>query len=251
MPYLIALFKSADQNCYRETKFISMNSLVKQKNLEAVSNEAEESREERRNLKDLAQNIVAAYDARVKIVGEIIEDTRQTMSDFKKKRNDMSGELQKVLAKCESLRKKDFDQMMANIVVTQNKREEQVKKMLEDFRKEEEMVAEKLKSLLKKGEKIRIKDFKKMMLDIKQEQERRVAETGGSIAEQIQEMQKEVHIMLDNFKKERQSVASAWNETICLLHREKIEDQLTPMNIGTEDVLAKNKKYGEEATEGN
>ncbi len=217
--------------------------LAKQANTETVPSGDEESREERRNLKDLAQDIVAAYDARVKIVGEIIENACQTMSDFKKKRNDASGELQEVLAKSESLRKKDFDCMMASIIAAQNKREDQVKKMLEDFRKEEEMVAEKLKSLLKKGEKIRIKDFKKMMLDIKQEQEKRIKETGGSVAEQFQEMQKEVHAMLDNFKKERESVASAWNETLCLLHKEKTEAKFKK---SSEDVLAKNKQYGEE-----
>lgn len=203
-----------------------MNSPKKQINSEAVPGEAEESQGENRNLKDLARDIVVSYDARVKIVGEIIEDTHQMMSGFKERRDDMSMELQEVLAKCESLRKKDFDRMMANIIATQNRREEQVKKMLEDFRREEEMVAEKLKSLLKKGEKIRIKDFKKMMLDIKQEQERRVMGTGESIAKQVQEMQKEVHAMLDNFKKERQSVASAWNETISLFGQEKSEARL-------------------------
>ncbi len=202
-----------------------MSSPKKQINPEAVSSETEESREEGRNLKDLARDIVVSYDARIKIVGEIIEDTHQIMSGFKEKRNDMSKELQEVLAKCESLRKKDFNRMMANIIAAQNKREKQVRKMLEDFREEEEMVAEKLKSLLGKGEKIRIKDFKKMMIDIKQEQERRMSETGGFAAEQIQEMQKEVHTMLDNFKKERQSVASAWNETLGFLYKEKKKEK--------------------------
>ncbi len=213
----------------------SAGASISQISSETVPSEVKESQEGRRNLKDLAQDIVVSYDARIRIIGEIAEDTRQMMSDFKEKRGDMSKELQEVLAKCESLRKKDFDQMMANIVATQNKRENQVKKMLEDFRREEEMIAEKLKSLLKKGEKIRIKDFKKMMLEIKREQERRMAETGGFAAEQIQEMQKEVHAMLDNFKKERQSVASAWNETLGFLYKEKTEIRPASINIETEN----------------
>ena len=57
--------------------------------------------------------------------------------------------------------------MMADIVLKQNEREEQVRKMLADFRREEEMVAEKLRGLLQKGEGIRIKDFKEMMAEIK------------------------------------------------------------------------------------
>ena len=179
--------------------------------------------EETKNLKDLAKDIVASYDARVSLVGEIVGTTQQMVSDFRAKRERMSKELREVLARCESLRKKDFDRMMADIVAKQNEREEKVKKMLEDFRTEEEMVAEKLRNLLKKGEDIRMKDFKKMMLDIRTEQERRVRETGESVAEQVQKMQQEVHSMLDNFKVERQSVASAWHEALSLFHKEKSE----------------------------
>lgn len=184
---------------------------------------AEESREEKRNLKDLAKDIIASYEARVKMVGEIVEDTHRTMGEFKERRQSMSKELQVILAKCESLRKKDFDRMMTDIVTRQNEREREVKEMLESFRKEEEMVAEELRSLLKKGEKIRIKDFKKMMLKIKQEQEKRAKETSASVTEQLRKMQDEVHAMLDNFKKERQSVASAWHEALGFFHQERSE----------------------------
>lgn len=177
--------------------------------------------EETKNLKDLAQDIVAAYDARVRVVGEIVGTTRKTISDFREKREHMSKELQEVLARCESLRMKDFDVMMADILGKQNEREEKVKKMLEDFRAEEEMVAEKLRNLLKKGEAIRMKDFKKMMLAIRTEQERRVRVTGESVAEQLQKMQQEVHSMLNNFKIERQSVASAWHDVLGIFHKEK------------------------------
>ena len=125
------------------------------------------------NLKDLAGDIIASYDARLKVVGDIIDDTHKMMDGFRGKRETMAGELQGILAKCESLRKKDFDRLMADIVSRQNEREKYVKEMLENFRKEEEVVAEKLRNLLGRGEEIRIKDFKKMMADIKQEQERR------------------------------------------------------------------------------
>lgn len=183
----------------------------------------EESSEEKRDLKDLAKDIAISYDARVKVVGEIVEDTHKMLGEFKERRENMSEELREILAKSESLRKKDFNRMMADIVLRQNEREAEVKKMLEDFRKEEEMVAEKLRNLLKKGEEIRLKDFKKMMLDIKQDQERKAKETGASIGEQFQKMQEEVHAMLGNFKKERQSVASAWHEALSLFHKEKSE----------------------------
>ncbi len=169
---------------------------------------------EKRDLKDLVEDIIAAHDTRVKIVGEIIGDTHQMMANFKTKREQMAIELQKLLARGESLRKKDFERMMADIIDTHAKREEEVREMLENFRNEEEMVAEKLRSLLKKGEEVRIRDFKKMMIEIKQGQEKRIEAANESVTDQLQRMQEEVHTMLDNFKTERQSVASAWHEML-------------------------------------
>lgn len=175
----------------------------------------------KQNLDDLARGIVVSYDTRVKVVGEIIEDTHKMMDDFREKREDMSKELKEHLAKSESLRRNDFDCMMADIVLKQNEREEQVRKMLADFRREEEMVAEKLRGLLQKGEGIRIKDFKEMMAEIKREQDKRVKETSASVANELQNMRAEVFKMLDNFKTERQSVATAWHEILGLFHQEK------------------------------
>ncbi|MFH1175735.1 MAG: hypothetical protein V1698_03370, partial [bacterium] len=115
----------------------------------------------------------------------------------------------------------DFDQMMADIILKQNEREEQVKKMLADFRQEEEEVAIKMRKLLDKGEKVRIRDFKKMMSEIKREQDKRTRETSASVIEEIQKMREDVYKMLDNFKKERHSVAVAWHETLSFFHQEK------------------------------
>ncbi len=168
------------------------------------------------DLKDLAQAIIAAHETRGKIVGEIIDDTRQMMTNFKTKREQMALELQQLLAKGESLRNKDFKQMMADIIATHARREKEVVGMLENFHAEEEMVAEKLRGLLTKGEEVRIRDFKKMMIEIKQGQEKRMRKTNESVTDQLQSMQKEVHTMLDNFKTERQSVASAWHQMLGL-----------------------------------
>lgn len=205
--------------------------MPKRKKIRASKDADKESASEKKNLGDLARDIVVSCDARVKVVGEIIEDTNRMMNDFKGKREDVSKELKERLAKSESLRKKDFDGMMADIVLKQNEREEQVRKMLADFRKEEEMVAEKLRNFLQKSEGIRISDFKKMMIEIKREQDKRVRETGATVADELQNMRAEVYQMLDNFKKERQSVATAWHEVLGLFHKEK-----SPANPEAEQV---------------
>lgn len=191
------------------------------------SKEAGEERAdaEKRDLRDLAEDIIVAHDTRVKIVGEIIDDTHRMMANFKTKREQMAMELQKLLAKGESLRKKDFERMMLDIIDAHAKREEEVKEMLESFSREEKEVQEKLRNLLKKGEEVRIKDFKKMMIEIKQGQEKRIQATNESVTDQLQRMQEEVHTMLDNFKTERQSVASAWHQMLGLFRQEKSEVQ--------------------------
>ena len=184
---------------------------------ESKGTEGTPAETEERNLTDVARDIVAVHDARAKIVGEIIDETHQMMANFKMKRERMAQDLQRFLAKGESLRKKDFEQMMAGILDAHAKREREVQETLERFRTEEEMVAKQLRELLAKGEEVRIRDFKKMMYTITRGQEERIQAASGSVTDQLQRMQGEVHTMLDNFKKERQSIASAWHETIDLL----------------------------------
>jgi len=174
------------------------------------------------DLKQIIKDIIVSYNARVRIIAEIVKDTHETLADFRERRQEMSRELRELLAQNTYLRKKDFDRMMADIIDKQNRREEEVRKMLEDFRQEEEKVAEGFRKLLKKGEGIRINHFKKMMTDIRKEQEKRA----GSAVDQIQKMRQEVHAMLDRFKQERLSVAGAWNQALSLLNKQRSESKL-------------------------
>ena len=169
------------------------------------------------NLKNLAEDIIASYDSRVRLVGEIVEDTHKMLDEFKGKRQEMSDNLREVLAKSESLRKKDFSAMMQDILLTQHKREENVKKMLADFREEEARVVEQLKELLKRGEKIRLADFKKTLIRIRQDQASREANTGEQVRTELATMQSEVYKMLEAFKKEREGAAAEWGKVRELL----------------------------------
>ncbi len=169
------------------------------------------------NLKNLAEDIIASYDTRVKMVGEIVEDTHKMLDGFKGKREEMSDNLREVLAKSESLRKKDFNTMMQDILLTQHKREDNVKKMLADFREEEARVAEQLRELLKRGEKIRLADFKKTLGRIRKDQAVREANTGEQVRAELATMQSEVYKMLEAFKKEREGATSEWEKVRELL----------------------------------
>ena len=63
-----------------------------------------------------------------------------------------------------------------------------------------------------------------MKAEIKREQDRRVKETSASVANELQNMREEVYKMLDNFKKERQSVAGAWHEMLDIFHNDRASE---------------------------
>lgn len=165
-------------------------------------------------LKKLAEEIVLSYEARVGVIKEIVKDTQGMLEDFRKRREQMSKALRQALAKSEHLRKTDFSKMMGEILAVQLKREENVKQMLADFRKEEEGVASRLRKLLGKGEEVRIRDFKRMLAKIKEEQREREKATSLGVGEQLERMQSEVQVMLAKFSQERKKMASEWKEVL-------------------------------------
>ena len=172
---------------------------------------------------EIAKDIVASYEARINVVRAIVEDTRKLLEDFRNKREKMSQELREALAQHESLRKKDFDKMMGDIMLLQSEREENVKNMLADFENQETQVLGGLKVMLQRGEKLRLKDFKKTLAKIKGEQEARQKEAPERINEEVLRMRSDVQLLLENFKKEREKVASGWKEMTALMVQKRKE----------------------------
>lgn len=169
----------------------------------------------------IAKDIVSSYEARIKVVKQIAEDTKKLLEEFRHKREKMSQELKEALAGHESLRKKDFDKMMEEILVAQLKREETVKQMLSDFQEQEMTVVKNLREMLKKGEKLKLKDFKKTLVKIKIEQENHQKETADHVGTELTIMQVEVKDMLEKFKTERQKVAGEWNNMVAQMAQKK------------------------------
>ena len=176
------------------------------------------------DLKNLAEDIIASYDMRARVVGEIVEDTHKTLDEFKEKREEMSENLREVLAKSESFRKKDFNAMMQDILLTQHTREENVKKMLADFREEEAQMATRLRDLLKQDKQLRLTDFKETIAHIRRDQTARETKTGEQIRVELAAMQGEVHKMLEDFKKEREAASSEWKKVPLLLAEKRSEN---------------------------
>lgn len=146
------------------------------------------------DMKKVAEKIASSYQSRISTVATIIDNTHQILDDFKIKRNEMNEHLKETLARQGSLRKKDFDNMMKDILYHQDEREKEVKELLKTFFEEQKEVAEIIKKSLTGAEKIRIDDFKKMLQDIQAKQKTR---------------ENEVSIMLNEFQTEYKELAES------------------------------------------
>jgi len=123
-------------------------------------------------LRNVAQDLIASYDARLDAVGTIIDNTYQILDDFKEKRTKLSTELRETLAKRESLRKRDFDRMMNGILLNHEEKEKEIKQDLRNFLTEQKNEARELKDALMQGEVERMKKAQNGM-------ERGIAEVRG------------------------------------------------------------------------
>jgi uncharacterized protein YukE len=154
----------------------------------------------------------------VAFVREVVQETHALLDRFRQERERMATELREMLAKSESLRRKDFNAMMGEILAAQQRREEGVKAMLQKFRGEEERVAEQFQQLLGRGGTLRLKDFKRTLVHLKAAQQRRSQDTAEAVHEQVSVMQEEVQGMLEAFKRERERMREEWARAASVTH---------------------------------
>ena len=174
----------------------------------------------RNNNHNISQEIIGLYDRIVDRVASLREETRQTVEEFKEEQNELRGKLKEQLAKGESLRKKDFDLLIKDIIEKRKQRGQDVARMIEQFKKEEEEMASGLRQLLSNGEEVRIKDFKKMLAGIRARQEERKPEV-EELTKAASYIKEEVANMLENFKKEREEAAVQWQKLAVTMQKKR------------------------------
>lgn len=149
------------------------------------------------DMKNIVENIISSYQARIQSIGAIFDTTHQLLEGFqdnlldtREEREKMNAELRENLAKNESLRKKDFDNMMQDILSAQDQREKQVKSLLKNYLNEQREMANALgeslgnvKDALSKGQAQRIKEFQATITEILAEQEQRKQEVSSELKE--------------------------------------------------------------------
>ncbi len=160
--------------------------------------------------KDVVEDIVTSYEARIQSIASIFDTTHQIFEGFqdyfldtRQEREKINAELRENLARNESLRRKDFDNMMNNILSSQTRREKEVRNLLKDYFSDQETMAKalrenlgKFKDPLTRREDKRVKEFQAFIREILAEQEERKKE----VASKLKEFQKEQQEMAKRLK---------------------------------------------------
>ncbi len=169
---------------------------------------------------NISQEIIGLYDRIVDRVASLREETKQKAEEFKKEQTELGEKLKDQLAKGESLRRKDFDLLIKDIIEKRKQRGKDVAGMIEQFKTEEEEMAKGLHQLLDKGEELRIKDFKGLLVKIRARQEERKPEV-EELTKAASYIKEEVASMLENFKKEREKAAAQWQKLAVVMQKKR------------------------------
>lgn len=149
------------------------------------------------DMQNIVESVISSYEDRVQSIGSIFDTTHQLLEGFqdglldtRQERERVNTELRENLAKNESLRKKDFDNMMRGILSAQEEREKQVRSLLKSYLDEQKEVANalgenlsKVKDVLTKGEIQRIEESQTAITEILAKQEQRKEEVSSELRE--------------------------------------------------------------------
>ena len=194
------------------------------------------------DMRNIVEDIISAYETRLEGIGVIFDTTHQLLRGFqdsfidtKQEREKLTVELRDNLAKNKSLRRNDFDNMMQDILSTQDKREKEVRNLLNIYLNERKEMAqalkgnlEKFKDFLTKGEIQRVKEFQNMIKEVLDEQEKRKEEVTSSLKmfqKEQKEMAKRLKELLAKDKELRIEDLKSMLEGLKIQNRERITCQ--------------------------
>ena len=124
--------------------------------------------------KTVIGEIINSYQRRVETISALTQQTVQILEDSRGQQDEMTEELRDILAKTESLRKRDFDKMMEEIRGKRSQREKEVRQALENFVPAERNMINELRQSLQRKENSTIDEFvawKEKILESQQERE--------------------------------------------------------------------------------
>lgn len=145
----------------------------------------------------MVENILSSYESRIQNMGVIIDTTCQLLEGFqdsfietKQERDKINTQIRDILARNEHLRRKDFDNMMRGILLTEEEKESEVRGSLKNYLSEHKKMSQVLREDLKrfrdslaKGEVQRVIEFQEMIKVILVKQEERKEEVISRLKE--------------------------------------------------------------------
>ena len=157
------------------------------------------------DLKETVENVLASYETRIENLSSVFEVSQslidclpESLLDNKQAKDRINIELRDLLAKNDSLRKKDYDKMMASVLSFQEECGEEIKDLVKEYFTEERSVAIVLREALKeckdaltRGEIEKIKHVQSALKTLFTKQEERKNEIVSRLKE-FQSEQKEI-----------------------------------------------------------
>ena len=134
----------------------------------------------REDLKALANSIIDSYEMRVKTVNTLMGQAYYFLKSFQAELEDMVVRLRDNLAKAGSLRKKDFEHMIKDVIECCRQREQEAEHGLKLFQEQEEEMVSRLRKIILGGSRSGLENIEVIKEDIsirQKEREKRVIKT--------------------------------------------------------------------------
>jgi len=149
----------------------------------------------RKDFDNLMESIILTQNEREKEVRNLLNSYLHGQKEMAQDLRENLEGFRDSLAKGEAQRVKTFQEMIKEILIKQEGRKDEVTSKLKEFKKEQKMLASRLKELLSKGKELRIRDFKSMLKEFKARYKERLARQ--------EERKKETCQLLGEFKRGR------------------------------------------------
>ncbi len=159
----------------------------------------------REDLNKTVEDVVSSYEAKIENINSFFETTHLILSEFqdpfldtKQERDQISGQLQDLLAKNQHLRRTDFNRMMQGILAIQVEKEKEIRKLVNSFLTGQKQMVNllrdnlaKIKAALANGQGVEVKESKELINQILVQQDKRKLEVSLTLKE-FQKGQKEM-----------------------------------------------------------
>jgi len=124
-------------------------------------------------LKALANSIIDSYEVRVSMVKTLMAQANHLLKSFQMELEEMIAGLRDNLAKSESLRKKDFEHMIKDVIEPRRQREQEAEQSFKLFQEEEEEMIKRLRAIVFSGNSSNLDDIEAIREDILRRQKDR------------------------------------------------------------------------------